>query len=104
MANKYLRQIHAAEGPAFVTTDIYAVLAAWGVTCPAIQHAVKKLLMPGQRGGKDAVQDLMEARDSITRAIQLRLADSGRAEVTEEYHRNIDAMIARDKAEANHAD
>ena len=54
-----------------VVVDIYDVLRAWDVTCPAIQHAVKKLLQPGQRGSKSAAQDLREASGSIERAIQL---------------------------------
>lgn len=37
---------------------------------PAIDHALKKLLAPGQRGVKDERQDLVEARDSLDRAIQ----------------------------------
>jgi hypothetical protein len=56
--------------------DVYDVLKAFNVTCPAIQHAVKKLLCPGQRGAKDAMQDLMEARFSIDRAMQLLAAAS----------------------------
>ena len=56
---------------ASVIVDIYDILRAWDVTCPAIQHAVKKLLQPGQRGSKSAVQDLREAIGSIERAIQL---------------------------------
>jgi hypothetical protein len=54
-----------------VTVDVYDVLAAFGVTCPAIQHAVKKLLSPGQRGAKDKIKDLQEAAVSIQRAIQM---------------------------------
>lgn len=54
-----------------VTLDVYEVLALWNVTNPATQHAIKKLLMPGQRGSKDLIQDLNEARQSIDRAIQL---------------------------------
>lgn len=51
--------------------DVYDVLASWGVTCPATQHAIKKLLMPGNRGHKTRLQDLHEARDAIDRAIAL---------------------------------
>lgn len=53
------------------TVDVYDVLTAYGVTCPAVAHAVKKLLMPGQRGAKDRLQDLNEAKQSIERAIEL---------------------------------
>lgn len=65
MTNKYIRTIKGVE------IDIYDILAAWGVTCPATQHAIKKLMMPGQRGGKGKAQDLTEARDAVLRAIEL---------------------------------
>lgn len=64
--NKYKREIKPG-----VEVDIYDVLIAWNVTNPAIQHAIKKLLQPGQRGNKDATQDLQEAMLSIGRAIEL---------------------------------
>jgi hypothetical protein len=54
------------------TSDIYCVLKGYKVTCPAIAHAVKKLLAPGCRsGGKSYTQDLEEARDSIQKALDL---------------------------------
>lgn len=54
-----------------IKLDIYDLLVAWRVTCPATQHAIKKLMMPGERGAKDRLTDLQEARDSINRAIEL---------------------------------
>jgi hypothetical protein len=54
--------------------DVYRVLRAFGVTCPAVQHAVKKLLMPGQRGAKDKLQDLEEALWSVSEAIDMARA------------------------------
>lgn len=63
--NKYTRTIHGVE------VDVYDILVAWNVTCPATQHAIKKLLMPGQRGNKDKLQDLEEAGQAIKRAIKL---------------------------------
>ena len=53
------------------TIDVYDVLTAYGVTCPAVAHAVKKLLMAGERGYKDRRTDLAEAIASIHRAIEL---------------------------------
>lgn len=54
------------------TSDIYCVLKGYDVTCPAIAHAVKKLLVPGCRsGGKSYTQDLEEAMQSIQKAIDL---------------------------------
>ena len=51
--------------------DVYDVLNAFAVTCPATQHAIKKLLMPGKRGHKSELGDLREARASVDRAIDL---------------------------------
>lgn len=63
--SKYDKQIRSE------TVDVYDVLKAFDVHCPAIQHAVKKLLMPGLRGDKSVLQDLKEALSSIERAIEL---------------------------------
>lgn len=51
--------------------DVYDVINAYEITNPALQHAVKKALMPGQRGGKSVVQDLEEAIHSLQRAIDI---------------------------------
>ena len=56
--------------------DVYDVLMAFGVTCPARQHAIKKLLAAGMRGQKETAQDLEEARQSVVRAQEL-LQDYG---------------------------
>lgn len=69
--NKYHRPIPSVDGRNVAVVDVYCVLEAFGVTCPATQHAVKKLLCAGLRGKGDRGQDLTEARDAIERAIQL---------------------------------
>lgn len=51
--------------------DVYAVIEAYGERCPAVQHALKKLLCAGQRGVKSRLQDLKEAKAAIERAIQM---------------------------------
>lgn len=51
--------------------DVYDVLDAFNVTNPATQHAIKKLLVPGERGHKSLEDDYKEAYDSIARAIEL---------------------------------
>ena len=56
--------------------DVYDVLMASNVTNPATQHAIKKLLMPGNRGHKDKLTDLKEAYQSIARAIELENEDA----------------------------
>lgn len=57
-----------------VEIDVYDVLLAYGVTNPADQHAIKKMLMPGKRGVKGANQDRKEAIQSLERAIELASA------------------------------
>ena len=59
-----------------VKIDIYDVLQAFEVHNPAIQHAVKKLLAGGQRGYKDTLTDLEEAKWSIGRAIELEIENA----------------------------
>ena len=54
-----------------IVDDLYALLDALGATCPATQHAIKTLLMPGMRGHKPELGELLEARTSVDRAIDL---------------------------------
>jgi len=63
--NKYQRECKG------ILIDVYDVLKAFNVTNPAQQHAIKKMLAPGQRGVKDFKQDLQEAIDSLSRAVEL---------------------------------
>lgn len=58
-------------GIATVNVDVYAVLDAFEQTDQALGHAIKKLLMPGKRGHKDRKADLIEAIQSIDRAIDM---------------------------------
>lgn len=58
-------------------SDVYDVLTAFGVTCPAQAHAVKKALMPGLRGSKSVDQDFMEAIQSLERARELHQKREG---------------------------
>lgn len=53
--------------------DVYRVCQLFGVEDPsgAIQHAIKKILMPGSRGVKSTRQDLLEAVDSLNRKIEM---------------------------------
>ena len=61
---KYNREIKPGT---FV--DVYDVLYAFKVTDPCLQHLIKKALAAGQRGHKDARQDLVDIRDSAQRAL-----------------------------------
>ena len=73
--SRYHRTIaRNAEGQ----SDVYDVLRAFNVTDPAVAHAIKKLLAPGQRaGGKSAAQDLEEAKWSVDCAIKALPGASG---------------------------
>lgn len=72
MANKYTRTIRNEAGES-IEVDIYDVLEAFSVHCPAIAHAVKKQLAPGQRGVKTSKEDIVEAVQSLNRAVHLEL-------------------------------
>lgn len=51
--------------------DVYDILAAYNTGSAAIDHAIKKLLVPGGRsGGKSRVQDIEEAIWSLQRALE----------------------------------
>lgn len=66
MANKkYQREIKPG-----VWIDVYDVLAAFRVSEPELQHLIKKALAVGQRGHKDAMQDLVDIKDSSERCIE----------------------------------
>ena len=69
--NKYHREIQPN-----VFVDVYDVLGAFtgkinARAKSAVDHAIKKLLAPGLRGVKEERQDLVEARDSLNRAIEI---------------------------------
>jgi hypothetical protein len=49
------------------TIDIYRVLQLYNVTNPCQQHAAKKVLLAGGRGGKDYLKDIQEAIDTLER-------------------------------------
>ena len=70
LESKYSRRI------GMEVVDVYDVLMAFNVTNPATQHAIKKLLMPGNRGHKDKLTYLKEAYQSIARAIELESEDA----------------------------
>lgn len=70
--DKYVRRIHHRSSALSMEIDVYNVLEAFSVTCPARQHAIKKLLCAGLRGKGSQIDDLIEARDAISRAIELQ--------------------------------
>ena len=70
--NKYHRSIKCIKSKALSVVDVYAVLRAFNVTEPALQHAIKKLLCAGIRGKGGLLQDLTEAIDAIQAYISHR--------------------------------
>ena len=66
VTNKYSRMISPG-----VYVDVYDVLKAFGVKCPALQHIIKKALAAGNRGHKDLMTDLDDIIASALRAKEL---------------------------------
>lgn len=58
------------EGVEYI--DVYRVLEMFSVSDPAIQHALKKLLVAGGRGHKDLIKDVKEAIISLDRWVEMR--------------------------------
>lgn len=77
--SKYKREITNEEGHKIVV-DVYDVLIAFNVICPARAHAIKKLLCTGIRGKGDSMQDLTESVMAIERSLDIernRLKNEG---------------------------
>lgn len=72
--SKYLRKIRSAVTSDSIQIDVYAVLEAFAVTCPARAHAIKKLLCAGGRGKGGQLADLIGADAAVSRAIELQKA------------------------------
>lgn len=53
--------------------DIYQVCKLFEVedTSHCTHHSIKKLLMSGKRGAKDKLKDIIEARDTLNRYLQI---------------------------------
>lgn len=68
--SKYDREIIGIDGT-ITTVDVYRVLYAFGVSDPATQHAVKKMLCMGLRGHKDYLADLNDSIDSLQKSREL---------------------------------
>jgi hypothetical protein len=67
---------HYFKPTPFTHVDVYRVLELFEVTNPCIQHAVKKLLVAGGRGGgKDITRDVQEAIETLQRWQEMRRED-----------------------------
>lgn len=68
---KYFRDIERLK-----KLDIYRIFDLFGPLDHALEHAVKKLLLGGDRtGGKGQVVDVLEARDSLNRWLEMQAED-----------------------------
>lgn len=64
---------HYFKPTPFDSIDVYRVLQLFEVSDPCLQHAVKKLLVAGGRGGgKDISRDVQEAIDTLVRWQEMR--------------------------------
>lgn len=75
MSEKYPKYYKSVEH--LKEIDVYTVHELFNIQDPSgcIQHASKKLLLSGVRtGGKSAIDDIKEARDTLTRFLQLHNA------------------------------
>ena len=53
-----------------VKLDPYRILSVYNITCPAMQHAIKKLLRAGN-SVKDLKQDIQEVIDTLKRKLDM---------------------------------
>ena len=67
--NKYVRVIEDLYSHKNMKVDVYSVLLAFNVTDPIMAHLAKKALACGIRGHKNKMQDLLDIKESIERAI-----------------------------------
>jgi len=70
MTNKYARRLSPE-----ISIDVYTVLDLFDVESQPIGHAVKKLLVAGNRGHKDRKTDLTEAIEAIQRALEIEFGE-----------------------------
>lgn len=100
---KYLRLIYSAHPENTrlpISVDVYAVLEAFGVTCPARAHCIKKLLACGNRGKGSELNDLIGADAALSRAIELqRQRDQAKQERKEEFTDKEEKQILEDREE-----
>ena len=59
------------------SVDVYRVLGLFGVTDQVLGHAIKKLLVAGNRGVKNIDKDVQEAIDTLQRWQEMRAEDDG---------------------------
>ena len=68
---KYRHYKYSYKG---IKLDPYRILQVYGITCPAQQHAIKKLLRAGN-SVKDLEQDIQEVIDTLQRKLEMLKED-----------------------------
>ena len=71
--NEYKHYKYSYKG---IKLDPYRILSVYGITCPAMQHAIKKLLRAGN-SVKDLEQDIQEVIDTLKRKLEMLKEDEG---------------------------
>ena len=51
--------------------DVYRIIDLYGITNPCDQHALKKILVSGERGHKDIIQDTQDVIDTMKRKLEM---------------------------------
>ena len=75
--NSYIDNPYIVDISKYNKLDIYRILSLYDVTDPCLQHAIKKLLCAGKRGGKNFLQDVNEAILSLKRLLEMQGEDNG---------------------------
>ena len=76
--NSYIDNPYIVDISKYNKLDIYRILKLYEVSDPCLQHAIKKLLCAGKRGGaKNFLQDVNEAILSLQRLLEMQGEDNG---------------------------
>ena len=76
--NSYIDNTYIVDIIKYNKLDIYRILKLYEVSDPCLQHAIKKLLCAGKRGGaKNFLQDVNEAILSLKRLLEMQGEDNG---------------------------
>jgi hypothetical protein len=82
MGKNYDRRVWDKYDDKWVTADVYRVLDAFKITCPATAHAIQKLLYVGT--SRNIEQDLKEAKQSIEEAMAMLMQKQRQSEQVEQ--------------------
>jgi hypothetical protein len=63
---------HYYKACPFDEIDFYRIVLLYGIADPCVQHALKKLLVVGGRGSKDADRDVQDIIDTMERWKEMR--------------------------------